>query len=304
MTPSPSSQSLTVFAPAKINLFLHVINRRHDGYHNLQSLVTFADIGDTVTLSTACITKFEINGPFSNAFDPKETDSGPQSKNIMMKALWGLSSLYNNPTPQFQITLHKELPLSSGIGGGSADAAALIWGITKLWGMPDNKDAFEKFMLDLGADVPVCFRSNNALVEGIGEKIFYTELIPEIPVVFINPLKPCPTTAVFKSFQGKFHRPIAINEADFTDYNFIDFLKKHDNALEEAAQRIVPDITNVLNTLNYSDGCRLARMSGSGATCFGLFDDENKSQKASQEISIQNPDWWVKAGKIGQAARY
>lgn len=299
VSPSPST---TFFAPAKINLFLHLTGKRNDGYHNLQSLVSFADIGDYITLSHSKAPEFSVEGPFATGFSEAEKDSGPQSKNIIIQALWGLSRLYKKP-PEFHVHLKKNLPIAAGIGGGSADAAALIWGVVKQWGKPTDQDEFQKFMLELGADVPVCYQCDNTFVEGIGESISPVNHFPEIPIVLINPLKPCPTGAVFKSFSGNFSRPIQMPDNLSLDA-LIDFIAQQRNDLEKPACAVIEDITNILNALNFTDGCRLARMSGSGATCFALFDSVAHSENAAAMIKQENPDWWVKSGIIGGAARY
>lgn len=298
------SQNLTstFFAPAKINLFLHITGKRNDGYHNIESLISFADIGDYITLSTSKTPEFSVEGPFAAGLSEQEKDSGPQSKNIVMKALWGLSRLYKRP-PEFHVHLMKNLPIAAGIGGGSADAAALIWGIIKQWGKPPDQDELQKFMLELGADVPVCYQCDNTFVQGIGESISPVNYFPEIPVVLINPLKPCATGAVFKTFDGKFSSSITMPQDPSLD-EFLDFIAQQHNDLEKPACALVEDITNILNALNYTEGCRLARMSGSGATCFGLFDTTAHSENAADIIKQENPDWWVKSGILGGTARY
>lgn len=296
------ASSKRFFAPAKINLFLHITGKRRDGYHELDSLVCFADIGDYVTLSPSKAPGFEVSGPFASGFDTHELDSSPNSKNIVMKALWGLSRLYKR-APEFYVHLEKNLPLAAGIGGGSADAAALIWGVVQEWGKPDDQDAFEAFMLELGADVPVCYTCDNTFVRGIGEDITRLSDFAEIPVLLINPLKSCPTASVFKSFSGTYKDKMNISSIPNLD-ELIDFIKIKSNDLEKPACSIVEDITNVLNSLRYAHGCQLARMSGSGATCFGLFDNAEDSHKAAQLIQAENPDWWIKSGILGGSARY
>ncbi|MFP4313444.1 MAG: 4-(cytidine 5'-diphospho)-2-C-methyl-D-erythritol kinase [Alphaproteobacteria bacterium] len=303
MTADSADKSLKIFAPAKINLFLHVTGKRADGYHTLESLISFANIGDTLTLSAAKEPALSMSGPFAKSFKPAELDSSPQSKNLLMKALWGLSRLYKRP-PSFHVLLEKNLPLSAGIGGGSADAAALIWGVLSQWGTPPDQDEFDQFLLSLGADTPVCLHSSAAFVSGIGDNIKKMEHIPEMPIVLVNPLKPCPTASVFKALEGQYCQPVSMPKHFNDAHDLSAFLKKQNNCLEKSAQDFVPDIENILNALRYANGCLLSRMSGSGASCFGLFDTTENAQKARHAIAEENPDWWAEDGILGETFRY
>ncbi len=293
----------TIFAPAKINLYLHVIGRRADGYHELDSLIAFADIGDEIQITAGEGFSFEITGPFENAFQGRDIDSGPKSSNLAVRAVWALSRL-TQKAPSFKITLEKNLPLGAGIGGGSADAAAVLWGLLEHWNLPKNLEGLEPLMLSLGADVPVCFACKSLRITSIGEKLERAPEMPEMPIVLVHPGKACNTKEIFDSFEGSFKDVILLPERfDHLD-DTIEFLEGTNNMLKNAAFTFVPEIQNILAALQQQNGCRLARMSGSGSTCFSLFDDGEKAERAAKTIKEENPDWWVKNGWLGRPKRY
>jgi 4-diphosphocytidyl-2-C-methyl-D-erythritol kinase len=298
------TKTLTVIAPAKINLYLHVTGRLDNGYHTLDSLIAFADIADKIELSPAEDFSFEVDGPFSSAFGPKELDASPYSANLVVQAAWAMSRAAQK-TLNVRARLTKNLPMGAGIGGGSSDAAALIWALMEWWKLPQNSAPYlPELMASLGADVPVCLPCKTARVRGIGDILDKTPPLPEIPIVLIYPGKPCPTAEIFNYFTGGFKEPQALPESfqDFDD--FIGFLKKSDNDLKAPACAIVPDIKNALNALDTQKGCAFAQMTGSGSSCFGLFKDEESALKAVQSIAQDNPDWWVKAGWLARPERY
>src|SRR5688572_13674034 len=264
---------LTVFAPAKINLYLHVTGRLDNGYHMLDSLVAFADIGDEIDISPAPEFKFSIEGPYGNAFGPKDRDHSPDSSNLIVQAVWALSRAAQK-IPNVRVKLTKNLPLASGIGGGSSDAAAAIWGLMEWWKIPRQSHYIQGIMARLGADVPVCLNCTPARVRGIGDIMDPVPHMAEIPVLLVNPGKSCMTGEVFSRFTGAFREPIPLPAYLSKADDLIAFLQKQDNDLLRPAMDIVPEIGNVLNTLVAQDGCAFTQMSGSGATCFGLFKNE------------------------------
>lgn len=273
-----TTQSLSVFAPAKINLFLHVTGKRDDGYHELDSLVAFADIGDVVTISEASNFSFKIDGPFAEQLDG--------NTNLVVQAAEAFASETGQDL-NIDITLTKNLPVAAGIGGGSADAAAAMYGLSKLWGVSPS----EEFLLKLGADVPVCFASSSAQMQGIGEQLSPVSL-PEAHIVLVNPNIECSTVEVFKNFDEP-HQSVSDVPKTISDYQtLIEFLAAQENALSAAAQKAVPEIKDVLNALENAD---ITRLSGSGATCFGLFDDQQTAQEVAQHIQETHPSWWVHA---------
>lgn len=300
---STQTKLLTIFAPAKINLYLHVTGRLDNGYHTLDSLVVFADIGDRVEIEPSPDFKFRVQGPFASGFGPKELDASPNSSNLIVQAAWALARAAQK-VPNISVTLTKNLPLASGIGGGSADAAAMLWGLLEWWGLSSQAHYLPGLMSRLGADVPVCLPCKPTRVRGIGDVLDPVSPMPEIPVVLVNPGKPCPTANVFAHYEGGYKEPRAFadNLENFND--LISFLREQSNDLYEPARRSVPEIDNVINTLSVQKGCAIARLSGAGATCFGLFENENAAQSAAKTIANENPDWWVKAGWINRPERY
>lgn len=294
---SNAPASLKIFAPAKINLYLHVTGRRDDGYHTLDSLVGFADIGDLLVLSPATALSFEITGPFAAAFSESETRATPDSSNLVIKAIWGLAELIDQP-PAFHIVLEKNLPMGAGLGGGSADAAAILRLLCRYWNVPDTLAGLGSLMLSLGADMPVCFAGNATHVRGIGEQLAPGPALPETPVVLIHPGKACNTGEIFLRFQGPFGEPVTL-PGQIPDIDTLcDFLAHTENMLSAAAIKTVPAIQDVLNALGAQGGCRIARMSGSGSACFGIFESDSAARQAVEQLSRENPDWWVQAGWI------
>lgn len=304
MNPRGSSATLSVFAPAKVNLYLHVTGRRDDGYHLLDSLVAFADVGDRLTLSPANDFSFSAQGPFANGFTAKERDASPNSSNLVVRAVWTLSQAVQR-SPQVRVTLTKNLPLASGLGGGSADAAAVLWGLLEWWGLPPQAvPKLPELMNTLGADVPACFSCQPQWVGGAGEKLKPVSGLPEAPVVLVNPSKHCRTADVFAGFDGKFI-PHGSDQPAFEDFEgLLGFLDRQDNMLTRAASQLVPDIVTARDLLALQPGCRLARMTGSGATCFGLFDGDESAARAAENILTHNPQWWVRAGTLNRPERY
>ena len=295
--------TVSIFAPAKINLYLHVTERLPNGYHALDSLMTFADIGDQIRIEEADEFAFEIDGPFAGAFEGADAKSGPDGSNLVVKAARALAAAASKSL-NYKIILTKNLPLGAGIGGGSADAAAVLWGLLSKWDIPKNVPYLDELMVGLGADVPVCFWSRDKRVRGIGEIFDPVDALPEIPIVLVHPGKPCSTPSVFSNFKGTLKTVQAIPDHFENAEDLISFLRNQENDLSEAAQKIVPEIKNILSSLAGQDGCNLDRMSGAGSTCFGLFENENAAQNAAHNIKQDNPDWWVETGTTGLSERY
>jgi 4-diphosphocytidyl-2-C-methyl-D-erythritol kinase len=292
-------KTLNIFSPAKINLYLHVTGRRNDGYHEIDSLISFADIGDTITIEQDSEFRFIIDGPFAKAFNSKETDASPDSANITVKAAWAMARAAQKK-PEFKITLTKNLPLASGIGGGSGNAAAVIRGLCDWWGVPRNETFVQKICAGLGADVPVCFAGNNTFIHGIGDVLTPAPVMPEIPIVLVNPMRACSTKNVFMNYTGGFRNQLPRPENIQTFEKLMSLLQKCNNDLYDSALQTVPEISDVLKSLHTQAGCALARMSGSGATCFGLFDNAKDAINAHENISRVYPNWWVRTGTLGR----
>ena len=300
---STQTKTLSIFAPAKINLYLHVTGRLDNGYHTLDSLIGFADIGDRVEITPSPDFQFEVDGPYARSFQPKELDSSPSSSNLVTQAAWALSRA-TQKVPNIYARLTKNLPLGSGLGGGSSDAAAIIWGLLEWWGLPKNMPYLNGLMARLGADIPVCLNCQSARIRGIGDILDPVPDIPEMPIVLVYPGRPCPTADVFMRYQGSFKEPVPLPETFGSIDRFATFLATVDNDLMEAACEIVPEINNVIQALETQKGCKIARMSGSGSSCFALFGNEADARNAAVTLADENPDWWVRSGWLGRPERY
>ncbi|MBU2961937.1 4-(cytidine 5'-diphospho)-2-C-methyl-D-erythritol kinase [Citreicella sp. C3M06] len=273
-----------VFAPAKINLALHVTGRRADGYHLLESLVVFGPVGDVVQITPG-------NGLSLRVIGPEAAGVPSDMSNLALRAAALLGQ-------DAALTLDKRLPSSSGIGGGSADAAAALRGMAALTGR--EIDATQA--LALGADVPMCLDPVPLRVGGIGEQLTRINL-PSVAAVLVNPRRPVSTPEVFKALQSRENSPIPALPKLSDAAGLIAFLRALRNDLEAPAIRVEPMIRIVLSALGAQRGCGLARMSGSGATCFGLFAREEDAQRAAENISREKPDWWVAGGLLGDQAQ-
>lgn len=269
--------TVKVFAPAKINLTLHVTGQRDDGYHLLDSLVVFADIGDQVTVADGTGLNLDITGPEA-AGVPVAGNSIGQAARFM-----GCDGL--------AFRLEKNLPTAAGIGGGTADAAAALRGIGQLRDIAVPQD-----VSPLGADVPVCMRGCATRMSGIGEVLADIPDLPNLWVVLVNPRVAVATPAVFKALERRDNAAMPANIPAFTTAcDMAVWLAKQRNDLQEAAIKIQPVVAEVLAQLNAVQNQLLVRMSGSGATCFALFDNAGAAQVAAAEIATTRPDWWVKS---------
>ena len=267
---------VTAFAPAKINLTLHVTGRRPDGYHLLDSLVVFADLGDRLTVSLADAPALSVKGPLA-AGVPSD------GRNLALRA----AAFHGTPA---HIVLDKTLPAEAGIGGGSSDAAAVLRALTRLTGRPVPPGAEV-----LGADVPVCLAARAARMRGLGEAVETVPALPMLHAVLVNPGVPVATPAVFAALARRDNPPMPEVLPRFRDSAALtDWLAGQRNDMQAAAEGIAPQITSALAALGACQGCRLARMSGSGATCFGLFASPAAAQIAADDLAARHPGWWVR----------
>ncbi|MGN1079314.1 MAG: 4-(cytidine 5'-diphospho)-2-C-methyl-D-erythritol kinase [Alphaproteobacteria bacterium] len=277
--------TVSVQAPAKVNLYLHVTGRRDDGYHLLDSLFVFAKDGDVVTVRESDSLSLDICGPYAGALPGGE-------ENIVLKAARLLAGVCGRK-PSEAITLEKNLPVAAGIGGGSADAAAVLKALLKLWNKTIPATQLQEIALKLGADVPSCLAAKAVQVSGIGEILTPAPELPALFLALVNPNRPVLTPAVFKARQPVFSDPAPFTEkmTDFTA--FIEALTERKNDLSDAACQIEPAVFEVLQALQADPLCRLARMSGSGGTCFGIFASAEEASLCCQRIRENHPDWWV-----------
>ena len=278
-------------APAKLNLYLHVLGRRADGYHLLDSLVAFADVADVLTAREAPGLSLEITGPFAGPLrdDPAE--------NLVARAARALAERAGIE-PMAALSLEKNLPVASGIGGGSSDAAAALKALGELWRLDLGERPFQGLAPSLGADVPVCLFGEPAWIGGVGEAVAPAPALPPCWVVLANPGLSLATSAVFKARTGAFSAPARFETAPADAAALARFLEARRNDLMPAALTLAPDISQVLRALQAETGALIARMSGSGATCFALFAQQAAAQAAAQRLGAAHPRWWVAAGKL------
>ncbi|MGI9355880.1 MAG: 4-(cytidine 5'-diphospho)-2-C-methyl-D-erythritol kinase [Rhizobiaceae bacterium] len=276
-------------ARAKINLALHVTGQRKDGYHLLDSLVTFAEIGDRLSFQAADSISLLESGAFSEQLINSAGD------NLVLRASKVLGRYFEEqgqPAPAAAITLEKNLPIASGIGGGSADAAATLSALNAMAQYPAERAALSQIALSLGADVPMCLESLSARVTGVGEKVDPISL-PSFPMVLANPGVQVPTVTVFSGLTEKQNPAMGVPPIDTDAAGWVDWLGNQRNDLQSPAQTIARVIGGCVSALKNTVECQLARMSGSGATCFGLYATQERADEAAAEISAAQPDWWV-----------
>ena len=285
---APAMVSRQAFA--KVNLSLRVVGRRGDGYHELQSLVVFAGVADGLTLAPAPDLCLQITGPFADAL-------APSADNLVLRAAAALRA-YGGVAEGASITLDKRLPVAAGIGGGSADAAATLEGLAELWSLDLSAAELAEIALPLGADLPVCLTGRAALVGGIGERIEPVPGIPDAWLVLANPGVALATSAVFAARQGRFSAILdALGDWGRLD-DLVAWLRTAGNDLAAPARRLCPAIDRVLSRLDVSESCLLAQMSGSGATCYGLFANRRAAERAAAEIGHEQPAWWIAAAPL------
>jgi len=280
-------------APAKVNLFLHVVGRRPDGYHLLDSLVAFAGVFDTVVVEPVegqgdeDALSLTVEGPNADALAGLTADD-----NLMLRAARALAEAAG-VAPRARITLIKRLPVAGGIGGGSADAASTLRGLYRLWGLTLTDDAMLDLALSLGADVPVCLFGRAAHMTGIGEGLTPAPPLPAVPMLLVNPGVPVSTPAVFRERSGAFSSPAPLREAPVNAIALANDLILRRNDLERPARGLADEVGDALTLLTDQPGAILTRMSGSGATCFALFATEAEAEQARAYLAALRPKWWV-----------
>ena len=277
------SVKLQALSRVKVNLYLHIIGKRADGYHNLDSLVAFPEIGDEILVSPSNSINLKITGKSKKELNEKE--------NLILKAI----KLLKNRKMGADIHLIKETPISAGLGGGSSNAAVTLKLLSKLWNVP--LPPINELVL-LGADIPVCMDWRLQRMQGKGEKNSFVVSPDSLWIVLLNNGDRVPTSTVFQSvtqneFSGLINVP-RLNEKNI----LIKFLKSTGNDLEKAAIKNYPAINELINSLNSTSGCLVARMSGSGSTCFGLYEKKDEAEKAKKNLLNKFPNAWIKVAKI------
>jgi 4-diphosphocytidyl-2-C-methyl-D-erythritol kinase len=284
-------QPLATRAPAKINLTLHVLGRRADGYHELESLVAFAGTGDDLRLEPGAGLGLQASGPTASL-------AGSGADNLVLKAARLLADRVEGlQLGIFHLT--KRLPVAAGIGGGSSDAAAALRLLARLNGLPLSHPALREAARLTGADVPVCLEPSARMMRGAGEELGPPVNLPRLFAVLVNPRVPVETPAVFKALGLQPGQALARGSHPAIERStLVDRLQAARNDLESPALHIQPLIGDALGLLRRTRGCRLARMSGSGATVFGLYDDCEAAAAAAKAVGRARPDWWVKATSL------
>lgn len=287
-SPPPAEPPLVEKAPAKLNLDLLLTGRRANGYHELDSVVVFAAVGDLLTLRPHPELLVECTGPFG-------ADLPDGDGNIVRRAALRLAEAVG-ASPRVAITLDKRLPVASGIGGGSADAAATLRSLARLWGIAPDAPVLAATALGLGSDVLACLHSRTARMRGTGELIEFLPATPLLDLVLLNPGIPLGTPQVFAQVRPELFAP---RPGPLPERLDVLWLAATRNDLEPPARRLLPEIGAVLAALTAAPNCRLARMSGSGPTCFGLFADTATAQAAAATLALAHPGWWSLATRAG-----
>lgn len=282
------SPPLECAAPAKINLALHITGRRSDGYHLIESLVVFARVGDCLWAEPATEDSFSVIGPFAGQLCEPEG-------NLVLKARDLLRRHFGAPAQKpVALRLQKNLPVASGIGGGSSDAAAALGLLARYWGISSDAEDLARIGLELGADVPMCLAGRPIVARGIGEALEPAVSMPSLPLLLVNPGRPLETRAVFAALLRRDNDGLPPFGRCQGPAEAARWLHATRNDLEAPALSLLPEIGAVLGLLK-SRGALLSRMSGSGATCFGIFEDIEAAERAGAEIARERPGWFVRA---------
>lgn len=281
------------FAPAKLNLYLHITGRRADGYHDLDSLVAFASIGDEVAVRPFEGFRFEMTGAQADALSQENDED-----NLAVKAARSLAELTGHELDA-HLVLVKNLPIASGIGGGSSDAAAVLRALAQHWGLAKDDPRLMQAAARHGQDVPVCVRVENNYMTATG--VLPAPKLPRADIVLVNPGKALATPAVYKEYREGGDAFSPLSRLEKTPENVAELvaaLKARGNDLYAPACRLMPEIQEIIESLEASGECLLARMSGSGATCFGIFADATSAKSVAAQIRVARPRWWVETGMI------
>ncbi|MCH7888631.1 MAG: 4-(cytidine 5'-diphospho)-2-C-methyl-D-erythritol kinase [Proteobacteria bacterium] len=283
---------LRLDAPAKINLYLHVVGKRSDGLHLLDSLVAFAGVGDKLEVREADELTLTVSGRFADALAAPEA-----GENLVLRAA-RLLAAEAGVAAAAAIRLDKALPVAAGLGGGSSDAAAALRALADLWRLRPGNDDLVRLGLRLGADVPACLAARAAFVGGIGEDLDPAPRLPPAHLVLLNHGAPLATARVFRALERRWSRPARFAEAPADAAALAEVLAARGNDLETPARRLAPAVGEAHAALAAEPGCLLARMSGSGATCFGIFAAAAEAKTAAQRLARRQPASWVAAAPL------
>lgn len=279
-------------ARAKVNLALHITGQQPDGYHLLDSLVVFPQIGDRLAIEAAGELDLQVEGPFARDL------TGPVEDNLILKAVRCFAEKAGIDVPQVRLTLTKRLPVASGIGGGSSDAATTLRLLEDFTGTYLAEEELHALALTLGADVPVCLFPEPQIMRGIGGDLSAGPDLPPCGIVLVNPRVGVSTPEVFKSMEQRDNAPMDLMPEKFeTLASLVAYLASCRNDLQNPAKGLCPEIGQVLSELEADTRIDLARMSGSGATCFGLC-ELNAAMDVERALRSSHPDWWIASGPL------
>ena len=281
----PNIKSIKCKAFAKINLFLNVFDKTKDNLHNLNSLVCFISLYDEISISENKEFSLKVKGPFKNFI----TD-----KNIIKKTVRSYSKFLNIKT-KYKIILNKKIPVSAGLGGGSADAAAVLKGLNNLNNKKIKQKDLFNIAMKIGSDVPACLYNKNVFFSGYGQILSKAPKLPTFFALLINPGKELSTKNIFNMYKKKNSKKINNN---FEYDKFFFWVKKQNNDLQEYSQKILPEIKQMLNFLNRSQNCLVSRMTGSGPTVFGIFKKKIDAKKINILLKKKHPHWWAEVYAI------
>lgn len=278
-------------APAKVNLTLHILGKRPDGYHELESLVVFADLCDKLSFSPAREDRIRLQGPFAGAVD---------GENLVLKAKRAVAGWLGREI-HGDFVLNKNIPVAAGLGGGSSDAAAAIRILLKAYGDSAGVEGFIQKSAAVGADVPVCLYGRAALMRGLGERVMPASSVPSLPAILVNPRIKLSTAEVFRRLGAAPYQPQQVAPSAFEGVDFggpeeaAALLRQGRNDLEKPATALEPAVESTLDAIRRQEGCLLARLSGSGPTCFGLFPSQETAKRAAEAVAKAHPSWWTAA---------
>ncbi len=278
-------QAISLIAPAKINLALHITGRREDGYHLLDSLVVFADFGDRISVERSAADSFHITGPYGHSIPADRS-------NLVLKARDRLREEFPDRAFPVSITLDKHLPIASGIGGGSSDAASTLRALIRLWGISIDPFDLDELGLALGADLPMCLNGKPLIARGIGEKLEEVKRIPRLPMVLVNNGAAVSTPQVFAAVKKRDNPGLPTISGLGSIHDVCTYLERTENHLYAATVDLLPTIGDTMEALR-STSPRLARMSGSGATCFAIYDTDEAALAAESQLRNAHPLWFV-----------
>lgn len=282
---------LRVIAPAKVNLCLHVLGRREDGYHHLSSLAVFTAFGDELEFTPAHALSLKISGPFADALKGE-----PLEKNLIWRAAESLAQGAGLPA-HAAITLKKNIPVGAGLGGGSSDAAATLAALSHLWGCSLPQPQLQQLALSLGSDVPACIKARPVWIRGVGD-VLTPASWPGGWLLLANPRVSLSTPEVYGALRPPYSPQPPVLPHGATLWQASAWAQARHNALEAPALVMQPAIRELLSFISRQPGCMISRMSGSGATCFGLFDNQAAAKNAADALSASHPQWWSAVTRI------